>query len=52
MAVRSFKSSTSSRRSMDRKTADALKQEKAAQKKVEKKVQTHSRSAGKGREND
>lgn len=35
MAVRSFKSSTSSKRSMDRKTADALKKEKAAQKKVE-----------------
>lgn len=35
MAVRSFKSSTSNRRSMDRKTADALKKEKAAQKKVE-----------------
>lgn len=35
MAVRSFKSSTSSRRSMDRKTADALKKEKAAQKKVD-----------------
>lgn len=35
MAVRSFKSSTSSRRSMDRKTADALKREKAAQKKVD-----------------
>ncbi len=35
MAVRSFRSSTSNRRSMDRKTADALKKEKAAQKKVE-----------------
>lgn len=52
MAVRSFKSSTSSRRSMDRKTADALKREKAAQEKVEKKAQTHSRSADKGRKND
>jgi hypothetical protein len=35
VAVRSFKSSTSSKRSMDRKTADALKREKAAQKKVD-----------------
>jgi hypothetical protein len=35
VAVRSFKSSTSNRRSMDRKTADALKKEKAAQKKVD-----------------
>ena len=35
MAVRSFKGSTSSKRSMDRKTAEALKREKAAQKKVD-----------------
>ena len=35
MAVRSFKGNTSSKRSMDRKTADALKREKAAQKKVD-----------------
>jgi hypothetical protein len=35
VTVRSFKSSTSKRRSMDRKTADALKKEKATQKKVE-----------------
>lgn len=40
MAVRSFKSSTSNRRSMDRKTADALKKEKAAQKKVEDRSRT------------
>lgn len=35
MAVRSFKGSTSSKRSMDRKTADALKKEKDAQKRVD-----------------
>ncbi len=35
MAVRSFKGSTSSKRSMDRKTAEALKREKAAQKRVD-----------------
>jgi hypothetical protein len=35
VAVRSFKGSTSNKRSMDRKTADALKREKAAQKKVD-----------------
>lgn len=35
MAVRSFKGNTSNKRSMDRKTADALKREKAAQKKVD-----------------
>ena len=34
MAVRSFKGSTSSKRSMDRKTADALKKEKAPRKRL------------------
>ncbi len=48
MAVRSFKSSTSTKRSMDRKTADALKKEKAAQKKVDDRSERSS--SGKGRE--
>lgn len=52
MAVRSFKSSTSSKRSMDPKTANALKEEKAAQKKVEEKTETHSSPADKEHEND
>ncbi|MBA3472268.1 MAG: hypothetical protein H0T57_03410 [Rubrobacter sp.] len=52
MAVRSFKSSTSNRRSMDPKTADALKKEKAAQKKVEEKAETRSRAAGEEHENE
>lgn len=47
MAVRSFKSSTSSKRSMDRKTAEALKKEKAAQKKVEDRSE---RSSSNGRQ--
>lgn len=42
MAVRSFKGSTSSKRSMDRKTADALKKEKAAQKKVDGRSERNS----------
>lgn len=46
MPARSFRSSTSSRRSMDRKTADALKKEKAAQDKVD----SRSPSANKERE--
>jgi hypothetical protein len=52
VAVRSFKSSTSNRRSMDPKTADALKREKAAQKKVEEKTETHNSSVDKGHQND
>jgi hypothetical protein len=44
VAVRSFKSSTSSKRSMDRKTADALKKEKAAQKKVDDRSERSSSS--------
>lgn len=35
MAVRSFRGGTSTKRSMDPKTADALKKEKDAQKKVD-----------------
>lgn len=44
MAVRSFKGSTSSKRSMDRKTVDALKKEKAAQKKVDDQSERSSSS--------
>ena len=46
MAVRSFKSGTSTKRSMDRETADALKKEKAAQKKVDERSQRSSSSEG------
>lgn len=49
MAVRSFKSGTSTKRSMDRETADALKKEKAAQKKVDERNQRSS--SAEGREN-
>jgi hypothetical protein len=44
VAVRSFKGGTSSKRSMDRKTADALKKEKAAQKKVDDRSERSSSS--------
>ncbi len=46
MTVRSFKGTTSSKRSMDRETAEALKKEKAAQKKVDDRSE-RSASGGK-----